>query len=229
MKRKIKLDNIYFKKDGIVVNFQFQTTNKKTGDLIQNYFIPEAWLETNKSIDDLDDRAVCFDCGHGQSKDKTCYVRDKFKSRGLKSKIRGLRNKGLDNIPELSPELEADLLDAIDGRGIRFGSYGEPILLGHDLVNKISKRAKFWTGYTHQWHKNNWAKEYFMASVESETISNLAQKSGFRTFLVGNVSDGKNYVTCPASKEAGQKTTCDNCRLCMGAQSKAKSVTIKPH
>lgn len=222
------MKNIYFKKDGIVINFQFQTTNKKTGDLIQNYLIPESWLETDESIDNLDDRAVCFDCKHGQNEDKMCYVRDKFKSRGLKSKIRGLRNLGLDNIPELSPELESDLLNAIEGRGIRFGSYGEPILLGEALIGKISKRAKFWTGYTHQWHKNNWAKDYFMASVESEIVSNAAQKMGFRTFFVGD-TQSKEYVTCPASKEAGNKTTCDNCKLCMGTQSKAKSVTIKLH
>jgi hypothetical protein len=228
MKRKAKIENIYFKKDGIVVNFQFQTTNKKTGDLIQNYFIPEAWLETDKSIDDLDDRAVCFDCGHGQSKDKTCYVRDKFKSRGLKSKIRGLRNKGLDNIPELSDELEADLLEAIEGRGIRFGSYGEPVLLGHDLVDKISKRAKFWTGYTHQWHKNAWAKDYFMASVESTFVDKAAKNMGWRTFFVGD-SIGSENVTCPASKEAGNKATCETCKLCMGTQSKAKSVKILKH
>jgi hypothetical protein len=228
MKRKAKIENIYFKKDGIVVNFQFQTTNKKTGDLIQNYFIPETWIETNESIDNLDDRAVCFDCGHGQSKEKTCYVRDKFKSRGLKSKIRGLRNKGLDNIPELSPELEMDLLEAIEGRGIRFGSYGEPVLLGHELVDKISKRAKFWTGYTHQWHKNAWAKDYFMASVETNLLDKAAKNMGWRTFFVGD-SVGNENVTCPASKEAGNKATCETCKLCMGTQSKAKSVKILKH
>jgi hypothetical protein len=222
------MENFNFKIGNVIVNFQFKTGNAKTGALIQNYIIPASWLETDAQISTLSDTDVCFDCNHGKSKKKTCYVRKANSERGLASKVRSLRKKGLNNIPELSPELEADLLEAISGKGIRFGSYGEPILLGEALINKISKRAKFWTGYTHQWHKNNWAKDYFMASVESETISKAAQKSGFRTFFVGQ-TDSKEYVTCPASKEAGNKTTCDNCKLCMGTNSKAKSVTILPH
>lgn len=228
MKRKIKLDNIYFKKDGIVVNFQFETSNSKTGDLIQNNFIPFDWINSDAKISTLSDTKVCFDCDHGKSKKATCYVRKGQSEMGLASKVRSLRKIGLDNIPELSPELEADLLEAIEGRGVRFGSYGEPILLGHELVNKISKRAKFWTGYTHQWHKNPWAKDYFMASVETTLVDKAAKNMGWRTFFVGD-SVGSENVTCPASKEAGNKATCETCKLCMGTQSKAKSVKILKH
>lgn len=228
MKRKIKLDNIYFKKDGIVVNFQFETSNSKTGDLIQNNFIPFEWINSDAKISTLSDTKVCFDCDHGKSKKATCYVRKGQSEMGLASKVRSLRKIGLDNIPELSPELEADLLEAIEGRGVRFGSYGEPILLGHELVNKISKRAKFWTGYTHQWHKNPWAKDYFMASVETTLLDKAAKNMGWRTFFVGD-SVGSENVTCPASKEAGNKATCETCKLCMGTQSKAKSVKILKH
>ena len=222
------MENFNFKKGNVIVNFQFKTSNTKTGALIQNYIIPASWIESDAHIKTLSDSEVCFDCDHGKSKKATCYVRKSNSERGLISKVKSLRNIGLENIPELSPESEADLLNAIEGRGVRFGSYGEPILLGEALIGKISKRAKFWTGYTHQWHKNNWAKDYFMASVESELVSKVAQKSGFRTFFVGD-TQSKEYVTCPASKEAGNKTTCDNCKLCMGTQSKAKSVTILPH
>lgn len=228
MKRKIKLDNIYFKKDGIVVNFQFETSNSKTGDLIQNNLIPFEWINSEAKISTLSDKTVCFDCKHSKAEDATCYVRKGNSEMGLSSKVRSLRKIGLDNIPELSPELEADLLDAIDGRGVRFGSYGEPILLGHELVDKISKRAKFWTGYTHQWHKNPWAKDYFMASVETTLVDKAAKNMGWRTFFVGD-SVGSENVTCPASKEAGNKATCETCKLCMGTQSKAKSVKILKH
>jgi hypothetical protein len=222
------MKNFNFKSGNVIVNFQFKTGNTKTGALIQNYIIPASWLESEAKISTLSDKAVCFDCPHSRDQNKSCYVRKGQSEMGLASKVRSLRKLGLENIPELSPESEADLLEAISGRGVRFGSYGEPVLLGEALINKISKKAKFWTGYTHQWHKNNWAKDYFMASVESETISKAAQKSGFRTFFVGE-TQSKEYVTCPASKEAGNKTTCDNCKLCMGTSSKAKSVTILPH
>jgi hypothetical protein len=228
MRKKAKIENIFFKKDGVIVNFQFDTKNSKTGGLIQNYFLPEAWISSDKKLKDLDDRSICFDCDHGKTKNGTCYVPKGTSGMGLASKVRSLRLKGLDNIPELSPELEADLLDAISGRGIRFGSYGEPVLLGEELVKKISDRADFWTGYTHQWHKNPWAKKYFMASVETTLVDKAAQSMGWRTFYAGEPTEG-NHVTCPASKEAGYKTTCDNCKLCMGTTSKAKSVKIKIH
>ena len=212
----------------VVVNFQFTTVNSKTGNLVQNYILPAEWIESDAKMSTLSDKAVCFECPHSKEKESTCYVRKGQSEMGLSSKVRSLRKLGLDNIPELSPEIEADLLQAIEGKGIRFGSYGEPILLGEELVGKITRKAKFWTGYTHQWHKNNWAKNYFMASVESERLAEASHKLGFRSFYVGQ-TDSKNFVTCPASKEAGQKTTCENCKLCMGTQSKAKSVTIKPH
>jgi hypothetical protein len=229
MKRKAKIENLYYKKDGVVFNFQFQTTNQKTGDLIQNFMIPEAWIETTGKVRELDDNAICGDCDHGHTRGKgDCYVTKANSLRGLQSKLSSLRRMGLDNIPYLSDELEADLLDAIEGRGVRFGSYGEPVLLGEELVKKISDRAKFWTGYTHQWHKNPWAKKYFMASVETTLVDKAAQSMGWRTFYAGEPTEG-NHVTCPASKEAGYKTTCDQCKLCMGTTSKAKSVKIKIH
>jgi hypothetical protein len=222
------MKNFNFKKGNVIVNFQFKTGNTKTGALIQNYIIPASWLETDAKINTLSDKAVCFDCPHSQDLNASCYVRKGQSAMGLASKVRSLRKKGLDNIPELSPELEADLLEAISGKGIRFGSYGEPILLGEALISKIAGKAKFWTGYTHQWHKNNWAKDYFMASVETNLVDKAAKNMGWRTFFVGD-SIGSENVTCPASKEAGNKATCEQCKLCMGTQSKAKSVKILKH
>ena len=222
------MKNFNFKTGNVVVNFQFKTGNTKTGALIQNYIIPAEWINSEAKISTLSDKAVCFDCPHSKDINKTCYVRKGQSEMGLSSKVRSLRKLGLDNIPELSPELEADLLDAIAGKGIRFGSYGEPILLGEALVSKLSKRAKFWTGYTHQWHKNSWAKDYFMASVETTLVDKAAKNMGWRTFFVGD-SIGSENVTCPASKEAGNKSTCDQCKLCMGTQSRAKSVKILKH
>ena len=219
---------INFRKNGLVFNFQFDTSNSKTGSMVQNYILPESWILSSENIENLSDKEICFDCTHGQSKEKTCYVRSKMSNLGLISKVRSFRKLGLENIPEFSEKIEAKLLGKINGKAVRFGAYGEPILLGEDLVQKITKKAKFWTGYTHQWHKNNWAKNYFMASVETERLAEASHKLGFRSFFVGQ-TENKNFVTCPASKEAGRKTTCENCKLCMGTQSKAKSVTILPH
>jgi hypothetical protein len=221
--------NINYQKDGIIFSFQFETSNQKTGDLVQTYMFPAEWLLTDAKISTLSDSKVCFDCDHSKSKKKTCYVRKGFAEMGLASKVRSFRALGLDNIPYFNAEIEASILDAIKGRGVRFGTFGEPILLGEDFTKKIAETADFHTGYTHQWHKNTWAKNYFMASVENGFVDKAAQAMGFRTFFVGVPENPKAYVNCPASKEAGRKATCDNCKLCMGLGSKAKSVYILPH
>ena len=36
-------------------------------------------------------------------------------------------------------------------------------------------------------------------------------------------------ILCPASKEAGYRTTCDSCKLCSGSNISAKSIAIVAH
>jgi hypothetical protein len=61
---------------------------------------------------------------------------------------------------------------------------------------------------------------------------------GQRTFRVipvqqwvarGKLALDKNETLCPASFEAGAKTTCEACKLCGGATVKAKSIAIVAH
>lgn len=223
------MTNLFFKiNHDVIVNFQFKTSNKKTGDMIQNYFIPTEWIESNGDIKKLSDKVICFDCIHNRENLNDCYVPVGNGLRGLISKVKSLRRIGLENIPYLTEEIESKLLKKIENKPLRFGSYGEPILLGERLIQKITEKVDFWTGYTHEWHKNPWAKKYFMASVESDLIDMAAKKMGWRTFYAGDPVESDN-VTCPASKEAGRKSTCENCRLCMGTSSKAKSIKIKIH
>jgi hypothetical protein len=122
----------------------------------------------------------------------------------------------------------------IRGKFVRFGAYGEPVLLGHDTVKGIANLAANFTGYTHQWHipKYEWSKDYFMASVESEPLMDKANNKGFRTFRVRTKSAAllpAREAICPASKEGGRKVTCVNCALCKGASSKAKNIVIIKH
>jgi hypothetical protein len=223
------MSNLFFKINAdVIVNFQFKTTNRKTGAMVQNYFIPTEWIESNEPIENLSDKAICFNCDHNRENKNDCYVPKGLGLLGLIGKVKSLRRMGSEKIPYLTAEIETKLLKKLDNKPLRFGSYGEPVLLGEDLVQKISEKVDFWTGYTHEWHKNPWAKKYFMASVENDLIDKAAKNMGWRTFYAGDPVASEN-VTCPASKEAGRKSTCENCRLCMGTTSKAKSVKIKIH
>jgi hypothetical protein len=222
--------NVWYKKDGIVFNFQLGTGNSKTGNMIQTNMYPEEWIKKGEIL--KDDTKVCFDCPHSKGKNATCYVRKGTSAMGMASKIKSI-HKDYNMIGEYNSDVLKVLIVMCSGRPVRFGSYGEPVLMGQSLVEKITDVASTWTGYTHQWHqqKYDWAKKYFMASVETRGQMMTAQLLGWRTFYVNTDAsmDKSGLVTCPASKEGGRKTICEDCNLCKGASCKAKSIVINKH
>jgi hypothetical protein len=216
-------------KNNVLFNFQLSSANSKTGNIIQIFILPLQWIIEGRVSND--DTAVCFDCKHGQSKEKSCYVRKGPSNLGLITKVKSLHKK-LDDIPEFSTSTLENVVNFCSGKMIRFGAYGEPVLLGEDMVYLLTKASKGWVGYTHQWMRPEykWASAYFMASTETILMDNLAHKLGFRTFLVTDGRTIENSVLCPASKEAGQKTICAKCLLCSGTSGKGKkSINIKKH
>lgn len=111
---------------------------------------------------------------------------------------------------------------------VRFGTYGECSLHPQEIIEVMAHCSKSWTGYTHQW-KNYDLGNYFMASVHSKAEDIIAAVKGYRSFIVSN--EKQDVVNCPASKEAGYKSSCDKCNLCsglLGTKSK-KSVYILTH
>ena len=69
-------------------------------------------------------------------------------------------------------------------------------------------------------------------SADSYEESKKFWSKGFRTFRVlqkNEELDTKYEVLCPASKEAGKRTTCEQCVLCSGSNINAKSVAIYQH
>ena len=71
-----------------------------------------------------------------------------------------------------------------------------------------------------------------MASAESAADHADAHAMGWRTFRVKPIGAPslQGEVTCPASKEAGQRTVCADCRACGGQSAKARaSIVIEAH
>lgn len=114
-------------------------------------------------------------------------------------------------------------------RYVRFGTYGEPSLHPKLIIEQLVKVAKSYTGYTHQWKKEDLG-DYFMASTHTLKEADIASEQGYRSFIVSD-EPITEAVSCPASKEAGYKTTCNNCNLCsglLGTKSK-KNINILTH
>jgi hypothetical protein len=116
------------------------------------------------------------------------------------------------------------------GRFVRVGTYGDGRAVPDHVWNELLSEASAWTAYS---HGNGWRPELAMQSVEDIETARAHWAAGRRTFRVitdlGEL-DTTNEVLCPASKEAGRRTTCVKCRLCAGTATKSpKSVAIPAH
>lgn len=196
------------------------TSNVKTGDMIQIWFLLKDVppMEAVKSGIDAD--SVCAGCpmasGNG------CYVQVwQAPSQIWKSYRNGRYGK-------LDPK---DYELAFLNRKIRFGAYGNPSLLPISKIKAIAKASSGWTGYFHDWREMDapTAKaygRYFMASTESDESYCQASDLGLRSFHVSGVQP-VDSIECLADSKGIQ---CADCKLCAGTSKKRlANVWIAPH
>jgi len=213
----------------IVAIAQVDSGNRKTGNMVQTWIL-------RSDIDPITasrtgaDSSICGDCPHkgkpnnnakGWATDRTCYVNLLFApNRVYKSYKRGIYStmQGHDNIRAIG------LL-----RGVRLGSYGDPMAVPSYVWESLCSGAEYVTAYTHQ---NNTMPHLVMTSADSLAQADSAWSNGQRTFRViaslDSIVKGKE-VLCPASEEAGARVQCASCKLCGGASVKGKSVAIVAH
>jgi len=201
------------------------TKNPKTGNEIQTWILPadvnplSTWVAG-------DDATVCGDCKHsstGNGGYGTCYVN----LANAPKQIWSAWQRGRYNKPTIG------MLNYFKNRCIRIGSYGDPSCVPFDVWETVTKEASGWTGYTHAWRNPNIDKRlmnYCMASTDTERETEVAQAMGWRTFRMRSVNEPlmKGEFICPASKEGGERLTCETCKACHGGTAKAH-VTIIAH
>lgn len=223
-------DNIHIFRLGTTTNRKICSNSKE--NIVQTYVFSLQQYEYVRngggSLKEFFDLANsnCIDCPmrtYGK-----CYTHKFTQARGFLSMLRSIAKEYKD-IPSFSKEIHDKVVNMCVNRYVRFGTYGEPVLHGIDLTSDITNVAKSWTGYTHQWVKNELFKGVFMASVHTPKMEEKARSFGWRSFIsIGNHVD--NYVNCPASEEGGRKASCDKCGLCSGANGKgSKSIYILEH
>ena len=208
----------------IATGLRDNSTNSKTGSMIQTYILTRH-ISPIEAVKTGQDSIICLDCplrGNAGENDRLCYVRYEQAALGVwKAYRRGAYAywNGDSSV--------------FVGRDVRFGAYGEPVLIPRRIVADIAGMADSHTGYTHQWRKAEyqWAAQYFMASCESRIDSAQARLAGWRTFRVSPDVDPMAglEISCPASREGGQRTTCENCGLCCGTAWRVKSITLQLH
>ena len=221
----------------IVTGLADSSSNSKTGAMLQTWII-RSDIDPITASRTGNDVSVCGTCLHkgtpdlskvnGWANNRTCYVAlNQAPTAVYRTMKRG-------SYPMASQDETAEL-----GRDrmVRLGSYGDPAALPQDVFKALISEAKGHTGYT---HARGAGVDYanLMVSADNKKQAMGYHLNGKRTFRVipvkqwqdnGRASLLKTEVLCPASKEAGQKATCETCRLCSGSSLRAKSIAIVAH
>jgi hypothetical protein len=183
-----------------------------------------------------EDFSICGTCPHrgvaapdkasGLATGRSCYV---VIGQGpvivFKSLARGI-------YPAASTHREIAALGV--GRMVRLGTYGDPAAVPSYIWESLISQANGHTAYSHQANSvgADYRPDMFMRSADSLVDAVQSWRKGERTFrIVRDVADvmkGRE-ILCPASEEAGRKTTCNKCGLCGGASVAAKSIAIVAH
>lgn len=203
----------------IIVIATTQSKNTKTGAMIQTWILRQD-IAPNVAIHTGDDYSICGDCPkrgtieNGQNKGRECYVTVFQAPLSVWKKYR----RG--GYAKVEPQ------DMGKGRKVRIGSYGDPMAVLYGVWRGLTAQATGWTGYTHQWRRDDAAQyqPYCMASADSEVERTQAKAAGWRTFRVMAPGSRRmaGEISCPASAEAGHKTACATCRMCQGTSTKSQ-------
>ena len=213
----------------LLTGFAVRSKNTKTGGMIQSYILRYD-IAPHLAVKSGADEAVCGNCKLRPA----IFVKDEVSPRKCYVNTwQGARSTWVANRDRA---VEYDLaLEHLEGRKLRKGTYGDPGAVPAHIWEGLESAATGDTGYTHRW-KDVGAnlQAVCMASVHGADETRLAWKRGFRTFRVLQPGESmlKGEISCPASKEAGALTTCEQCGLCNGAQGsddRRKSIVILAH
>lgn len=172
----------------------------------------------------------CLDCPFNEF--GKCYTHKFNQYVGFVSMLKSIAKQfpTWDDIPEFNEEMISEAVKMSAGTYVRFGTYGEPSLHPIELIERISEVCQNWTGYTHQWDKKEDLNRFFMASTHDVEGERMARLKGYRSFIATETKID-SIVNCPASEEAGKKSTCSKCNLCSGTlgTKSNKSIFILNH
>lgn len=201
--------------------------NVKTGAMVQTFIIRQDMRPLDAARLGYD-FSICGHCPHRPSNDGSCYVNiGRSVETVYGAYVRGrYARPHIDYDTSILPELFADSI-------FRLGSYGDPAAAPYRVWQHATARVKARNGYTHQWREFPAFAALCMASVDSEAQAIEARGNGWRTFRVRAASaplmTGAEVV-CPASEEAGKRTTCADCKACGGTSARARvSIAIVAH
>ena len=183
------------------------SSNRKTGYVIQTYFIDKSRLENQPKVFG----SKCHDC----SAVDYCYVtRDKISVRkALKKLIGGEKT----SYKFVTFEQAIQAIKLSRNTSIRIGTYGDPSIMSIDDLISICK-AKPQLSYTHFWQDPllQDLKKIAMASTANMYEDLEAKALGWRTFRVRLTKDAPVLPSSIQCLYESRNVQCIKCGLCNG-------------
>lgn len=195
----------------IVVVALTNSSNVKTGNMVQTYILVDNGRSPVDNARDLLDASICGDCKHRRGLGGACYVNLGQGARAVAAAI-------------VAGNYPADILaaqQAAAGRMVRLGTYGDPAAVPANIWRSLLANAAGNTGYTHQWQSGKAGADIMalcMASADNAGERAAAKALGYRTFRVraeNEAAEAGEFI-CPASEEGGRKKLCGECGACDG-------------
>ena len=208
--------------------------NTKTGSMVQTY-IMRSDIDPREASKTGADFSICGTCPHRgkptsdpdrkQAVDRSCYV---LLGQGPRMVYQSYKAGQYGHATTHMP-----MVDLGRDRMVRLGSYGDPAAVPGFIWESLLWEAKGHTGYSHQSETDgaDFRHDLTMASADTLADAQAYWAAGIRTFRVlSDVSEvQQSEVLCPASEEAGRRTQCHDCGLCVGTSIQAKSIAIVAH
>jgi hypothetical protein len=211
----------------IVIIGVWDSSNRKTGNMLQTYII-RSDLSPTEASKYGEDESVCGDCAHRgiptldpdsrQAEERTCYV---VLGQGPTVVFKQFMLGAYEDCTTPAKRRKVGA-----GKVVRIGTYGDGAASPRYVWDDLLHDSLGHTGYTHQWRNTPDMQDLCMASVESLEELEQAQSQGWRTFRVTKLGalSHKSEIPCPSPR-----VKCEDCKLCGGTRVRAKSISITVH
>lgn len=211
------------------------SANPKTGDMVQTHILADNGQRPTEALRTGADESVCGQCPQRPALGGACYV---VVAQGPTVVWKGVQADRYPSAWNSAAHAHA-LAQRVAGRVVRLGTYGDPMAVPADVWERLLAGAAGHTGYTHQWARTDLypaqreaINRLCMASADSAGDARRARAIGLRYFRTRTPDEAlapREFV-CPASDEAGKRTTCAQCQACNGsAKPSAASPVIILH
>jgi hypothetical protein len=194
--------------------------NRKVGHNLATYILAKD-VPPVEAVKTGEDRSVCGDCVHRGTSPSTrsCYV---LVFQGPLNVWNAYKRGTYGDKVTDPAKITRDFM-------VRLGTYGDPCAVPKSVWDRLLEgNTHGHTGYTHNLRFQPEMAGLVQVSADTERQAEAAHKAGLRTFRTRLAGEPllPGEVQCPASVEAGKKTTCSACKLCNGQK---KSVSVLVH